>query len=437
MAEKALKKTEEESGDEESGLSLRSLFRDAVIYATRKATTNALRLVLTEEVGVKQVNVAEDDQTCRQHLTDKPKAALIIDWGLTPTVVVPLLKAAQADPLTVRPVLLLANQVTPEIVAIALEYRVARIAMGQVTASSLPGHLQQVLKSIIAESVLSPVLAGPPAAEGEAPVPRTPAQVIEALEAAHERYPNNFRITVELAERLIEQEEWVKAEMLLHPLWTLDPPYLRALSAYSRCLMKKNAFSDAEFVLKKGKLINPHEPDRLVELGDVLLHLGNPAEARQNYDEARVLDADHKGASMGQAKCKLLEEDINEALAILQQASSPRELASVFNTAAIISAREKRFEHSLALYKAAGQAVVDDVKTLARLKFNEGVAYVKWGRMKDALASFEEGARLDPKFKKAAHNVAVIKNGDSDCLDVDDELTSETENIAEEVIEKR
>lgn len=437
MAEKALKSPQAEGEADESGLSLRSLFRDAVIYAARKATTNALRLVLTEEVGVKQVNVTEDDETCRQALSEKPKAALIIDWGLGAAAVVPLLKIAQADPLVVRPVLLLANQVTPEVVAIALEYRVARIAMGQITASSLPGHLQQVLKSIIAESALAPVLAGPAVAEGEPPVPRTPAQVIQDLEAAHERYPNNFRITVELAERLIEQEEWVKAEMLLHPLWTLDPPYLRALSAYSRCLMKKKAFADAEFVLKKGKLINPHEPDRLVELGDVLLQLGKVAEARENYDEARVLDADHRAASMGQAKCQLLEEDINEALAILQQSSSPRELASVFNTAAIISAREKRFEHSLALYKAASQAVGEDLKTLARLKFNEGVAYVKWGRMKEALACFEEGARLDPKFRKAAHNVQVIRNGGEDILDVDDKLTTDVEPIAEEVISKR
>ncbi len=436
MAEKSLKKPLDDDG-EESGFSLKAVFKDAVVFAARKATTNALRLVLTEEIGIREVNVCEDEEACRRHLSEKPKAALLIDWSLGAEVVVPLLKVAQSDPAVVRAVLLMANHVTPEIVAIALEYRVARIAMGQITASSLPAHLKQVVKMLVAESALAPALLGPPPADGEEAKPRTPADVIESLEAAHEKYPGNFLITVELAERLIEQEEWVKAEMLLHPLWTLDPPYLRALSAYSRCLMKKKAFADAEFVLQKGKLINPHEPDRLVELGDLLLQLGKVGEARQNFQAATAIAPGHKAANMGQAKCQLLDEDINDALAILRQAASPRELASVFNTAAIISARDKRFEHSLALYKAAAQAVAGESRTLARLKFNQGIAYVKWGKLREALYSFEESARLDPKFKKSLHNATVLKKGLEEGGTVTDDLAAESEDIIDEEVISR
>jgi tetratricopeptide (TPR) repeat protein len=421
---------------EEHGLSLRSVFKDAIIFAARKSTSNAARLVLTDEVGIRNVLVCEDEAAVQAALTEKPKAALIIDWNIGPSTVVPLLRAAQQDPVVARPVLVIANHVTPDMVAIALEYRVARIAVGQVTSSSLPAHLTQVVKTISAESTLHPILAEPPPVEGAEPKPpRTPEQLIEALEAAHEKYPNNFRITVELAERLIEQEQWVKAEMLLHPLWTLDPPYLRALSAYSRCLMKKKAFADAEFVLQKGKLINPMEPDRLVELGDVLLELGKVSEAKENYAAAATLDPDSKGATLGNAKCQLLEEDINDALMILQQSTSPRELASVFNTAAIISARDNRFEHSLSLYEAATQAVAGETKTLARLKFNQGLAYVKWGKLRDALQCFEEGARLDPQFKKSSHNAAVLKKGLEEGGSVTDDLAdSGEESIAEERI---
>lgn len=377
-----------------------------IVATSRKMVVSLMQQVM-DEMGVKGSLIhVENLADASEALTAKPDSLLFVDWNLGGEVAVPILKAGRGeDKLNMRPILLLMPNVTSDSVATAMEYSVTKVFAGQLTAPSLKEKVEQVRKTQETDRVIIRQLKK----LAEARKVGDKKLASEIVTVLHGQYPSDLRITVEYAEGLIETENWIQAEVLLHPLWNREPPYLRALSAYSRCLLKKGSSGDAESVLKKAKLINPNDIDRLIELGDVLLMNGKVDEAQQNFSEAMQQDKTNKNAKFGKAKCSLVQDDVNNALHLIQEVASPRELASIFNTAAVMAAREKKFEHAVKLYETAAGLVSTSPWLQARLAFNQGLSFIKWDKPADALKQFELAAKADPTFRKATRTIAILR----------------------------
>ncbi|MFK5283014.1 tetratricopeptide repeat protein, partial [Lacticaseibacillus paracasei] len=84
-------------------------------------------------------------------------------------------------------------------------------------------------------------------------------------------------------------------------------------------------------LLERAKIVNPHNVDRLIDLGEAFLNNNQVDEAMANFCEASTLDEDNKEAKFGQGKCMLMSGEVNEALGLLKAMSGPREMASIFN----------------------------------------------------------------------------------------------------------
>src|SRR5690606_5910376 len=158
-----------------------------------------------------------------------------------------------------------------------------------------------------------------------------------------------------------------------------EEPPVRALHLMGRCYLKQGDLDAAIGQLERAKLINPLNVDRLIELGTAYLGTDNIERAMLNFADADRLAGDHSEAKAGLGKCHLLQGEVNEALALLKEHSGPRELASIFNTAAILSIRAKRFLKGMALYQAAVSASKGDKPVAARLVFNMGIGYNRQG----------------------------------------------------------
>ena len=94
---------------------------------------------------------------------------------------------------------------------------------------------------------------------------------------------------------------------------------------------------------------------------------------------------------------------------LLGQMENVQELASVFNSAAIMAIRQGHFKQGLSLYKSALAYVTSDSKVMARVFFNMGVGLVKWGKSAQALSAFEQAVAHDAEFGKAVHNLGILK----------------------------
>jgi tetratricopeptide (TPR) repeat protein len=222
--------------------------------------------------------------------------------------------------------------------------------------------------------------------------------ILEELWANHD---GNERVAVELAENLIYEEQWDRAVELLTPFAETEPPHVRALHLMGRCRMHQGDYDGAIRLLERAKIINPHNVERLIDLGNSFLRNDQIDQAMSHFSDALALDEDNKDATVGKGQCHLMSGEINEALTLLKAVSGPRELASIFNTAAILAMRQDRHEQGMQLYQSALKAIGHDDKVTARLMYNMGLGYKRWQKPEKAQLCFEKAVELDPTFVKA------------------------------------
>ena len=80
----------------------------------------------------------------------------------------------------------------------------------------------------------------------------------------------------------------------------------------------------------------------LLEIGAAYLEIDRPDQASQAFEEILSLAPELKQAKKGQAKSQLSGE-INEGLNLIRSSLNPREIAAVFNTAAIIAIKNGKY----------------------------------------------------------------------------------------------
>src|SRR5690606_36982633 len=115
------------------------------------------------------------------------------------------------------------------------------------------------------------------------------------------------------------------------------PDEVRLINILGRCELKRGNFAAATHMLQRARILNPFNPERLVELGGALLRSGRLDAAGEAFSSAADLDGNHRPARLGQSTVKLMKGEINDALGILAKVADPREMASIFNTAAILT----------------------------------------------------------------------------------------------------
>jgi tetratricopeptide (TPR) repeat protein len=172
--------------------------------------------------------------------------------------------------------------------------------------------------------------------------------------------------------------------------------------------MKQKRFKEAKDFFSKANLVNPFNSERLVHLGYALLKLQEIPDAKSNFSAAIQLDETNSEAISGFSICAMVEGDVNEALKLMKEISTPREMAALFNDAAIIAIHREDFDTGLMLYNTAIGIAKNEKQILARLYYNKGLAFHKWQRTNEALLAFKLASEVDSSFEKAIHNVRII-----------------------------
>ena len=353
------------------------------------------------------VSVA-DAEGCIEALTAHPKGMLIIDWQVGAAAVVMVLshnRKAPTGPL--RPILLVAKEVTLEIVSTAAEYAVSQIFSEEITKKSISNRLSSMLLTETVPDEIKQAL-------GEVQKARLaddPAKGTKILIKLLPKHPTNMRLKCEAAELMLQMDEAENAMTILAGIDKVKPPNLRGLHLLGRCLMKLGRFDEGLKTLEQASLFNPHDVDRLVDIGQVLLNLDRVKEAEASFNKALESAPDQHDARLGKAQCKLLDNQVNDALDLVKGVASDTEMASIFNTCAVLNIRHKRHSAGMGLYAAALKVLSKSPKLQARLQFNMGHGYRRMGKNEDALECMQACLQLDPSFKKAKDAIQAIQQG--------------------------
>jgi tetratricopeptide (TPR) repeat protein len=379
-----------------------------VVFTERADVRDAVRQEL-KALGAVDVQIPENQDDAVGKLIAAPQAMLVLDWALGSEVVNAVLGAVRGHfKIETRPIFLIIPTLDNNVIATGVEYGVSQIHSGEISRQGIRECLEALLHEDETTRDVRETLIQVAAARSKGDW----AIATPLLQALSARLPGQERVSVELAENFIYENAWDEALALLAPLAELDPPNIRALHLMGRCHMHKGDFDGAVGLLSRAKMINPHNVERLIDLGNAFIKTDQLDEAMANFNEAMTLDSENKDAKVGAGQVMLMNGEVNEALSLLKSVSGPRELASLFNTSAILSMRQGRFDQGMHLYKSALAALGRDDKIAARLMFNMGLGFRRWNKPDKALMCFEKSLALDPTYAKAAkHKDAAAKGG--------------------------
>ncbi len=378
---------------------------NSIVYVLN-ADSRAVITAGLESHGAGPVKTVTTPEGCIEALVLEQRSVLVLDMAVGSEQINQILTASKTHfKVETRPILLMVPDLTDSFLATASEYSISQIHAGDVEIDTVGVCIKQLVNELKATSSIRDVLVKVATARSRGDW----AIATPLLENEHNKNPSDERIAFELAENYIHERNWTGAEALLEPYLATTPPMIRALNLKARCLMNEGRYDAAAAVMERAKLLNPHNVDRLIEFGHILLSSDRIDDARLQFEEAGSLDSDNKDAARGVGQCMLMQGEVNEALDFLKSISGPRELASVFNSAAVMSIHNGRFDQGITLYKKAFKVVGADEKIAARLLFNMGLGYKKNDQLVKALECFTKSAEMDPEYDKAGQHIQATE----------------------------
>jgi tetratricopeptide (TPR) repeat protein len=380
---------------------------NAIILTKRADIRDAVRQAFKAQ-GIKPGCIVSttEDKECTDKLEETGYCMLVLDWEYGPDKISQILTGnRKKSRLESHPVFLIAAHEDDNIVSMAREFFIQYVAVGEVNMDTIRTQIKGLVKDY---QHVSPVRKMLMAVESARQTDNT-QQATEMLERLSEKQPDNQRVAVELAECYILQNDWGRAETLLKRYINTEDCYARIKHLYARCRLKNGDYNGAIASLKGAQLISPYNVERLIELGNIFLKIDKPEEAEATFEEVLSFAPGSKEAKVGKSTSKMLMGEVNEALGLLNEFASPRELSAVFNTAAILAIRQKRYDAGFELYQKALQILAKKPKLVSRILYNMGIGYVKFGKPDKGLKCFEKSAEADPEFADATHNIKILK----------------------------
>ncbi len=379
----------------------------AAIFSKRQEIRQAIRNSLKSKgLSADNIyNVITEDE-CTKAINKHDNLIVVLDWDNGPNAVGVMLETIATTMRTAsHPTFLIASKSNDNILKLGAEYKVAKIAVGEINSDTINEQVTSLVSSMTH-------------IEGYAETMHRVKELLDQsniygamshLEASHEAADSMELYGVELAELYFQNAKQDAAEHLLKDMMNEFPSNARVRHIYARCKLHSKDYEGAIASLKGAQLISPANVQRLLEMGGAYLEIDRPDQANTVFEEILRLAPELKQAKKGQAKSQLLAGEINEGLNLIRSSLNPREIAAVFNTAAIIAIRNGKYAEGLSLYKVAAKTLEGDEKLAAKIVYNMGIGFVKWGKMNQSAACFEKAFSLNSSFANARHNADIVR----------------------------
>ena len=217
------------------------------------------------------------------------------------------------------------------------------------------------------------------------------AELVESIEV---RWKNSPQVLYNLGLVLIQQQDWSRAAKAFAQAQILAPDETAITIQWAKCELELHNFHDAESALTRLRGEGYDSDDVEVLLGSTEVGLGKPDLAEEAFRRAEGLNARSADAHFGMGELLFQKADVPGALAEMKEACdlAPKELRFVLGLARILLKSGQNEEGARFLATSLEEFPADpDITYLL------GIAQYNLGHYADALASFQNTLRFDPK----------------------------------------
>jgi tetratricopeptide (TPR) repeat protein len=375
-----------------------------IVYVSKPMIRGVLKKELKKS-GVSVILVAETVQEAIDRMKEHPTAMLALDWELGEANVALVLKVAQGRyKIDTRPIYFLSAHNSEKLLSIASDYNVSQVHVGEIT----PKNIKEEVAIVVGYLGQSPRCRQVFREVARLRAERRWRKAESLLAALMREEPSNVRAGVELGENYYQTGDLTRSRRILDQMLEIDPTNLRAQHMLARVLMKQGRSSEALEILKEVENQGILNIDRMVDIGYCLLDLDRYNEALMQFNSALQVAPESRKAKIGKSQAYLFKGKLNQAMKLIHEVSDKKELASIFNNSAILCMRQRKYDKGIELYRHAITQVGNDREILSRLIFNLGIGYFKGRSFKKAMLAFGEVVDINPKFKKAKHNIVRL-----------------------------
>lgn len=380
----------------------------AIIFSKRSFLNNVFRQEAKRR-GILQENhlVTHQSNECNSFIKQHTNSLLFLDWDMGAEQVQEVLKTRkELFQCEQQPCMVVASMMSDDIVAVCAEYGVQKVHTGEITAVTI----QEVLKELIKEyEDLTPYRQVLIRCE-EARKENDLETVEKILSELHGKSPKNEDIASEYATTLMDSDKWEPAHEVIAPFESDNLENPRLLHLLARSYLQRNDHDSALKALESAQILSPFNIDRLLAIGEILIEEEREDEACKSYDQILNIDSNSTKAKSGKGTALLMMGEVNEALQLMQT-HSKRDLASIFNNAAIICVKQNNYDKAVKLYESCLMAIGSNKNLRAKLYFNRGVLFNKWQKPEEAIECFQKVIELNPDHEHAQHNIKALLGG--------------------------
>lgn len=201
--------------------------------------------------------------------------------------------------------------------------------------------------------------------------------------------PNPVPLAVLAAKRLVKNDLIEPAKAVLKLIVERDGKCVPALNELGKILHMQGEHQRALDYLRLAARLSPQNLRRLCLMGEVELNLNDMESARQYFAQALVIDSEDPTAHAGM----VVADNMSEFVPDTRPQDMGRNFASLMNTLGITLIRNGQFSRGIEQYRSALYFLDDEVDN-AKVAFNLGLGFLRWGRLQEALPWFQKSEEL-------------------------------------------
>jgi two-component system chemotaxis response regulator CheY len=210
-------------------------------------------------------------------------------------------------------------------------------------------------------------------------------KILESLKGS----PEPVAFGIHLGKKLREMGLLQPAKSVLTWVVKQAPSSVMAMTECARVFKETGNLKEALEILDITNNISPENIERLCLTGEINLELNQPEQAKEVFDKVLDIDQENVVAKAGNK----ISDNLGEHLLTHDSYNLPNSFAGVLNLLAIEKVKSGSYDDGMEQYDSA-LVFVKDPTTIAKLKFNRGLGYLKWGKKDEALSEFKESAQL-------------------------------------------